>query len=182
MSTFVLICKSFMSSFGDRLREERERLRLNQTELASVGGTTRKSQFNYETDARKPDAEYLAAAACAGVDVLYVLTGERDSGPASSLDAAEQVLLDAYRRCSVEAKRNLIQTAALFSAGLDAGLPVLNAAADSRRGMSNSGSGAVQVGHGGHYSAGPGSQHSSGAGAVNIGSMGAPPVKRRGKQ
>lgn len=35
------------------------------------------AQINYEKGKRKPDAEYLAAIAAAGVDVLYVLTGQR---------------------------------------------------------------------------------------------------------
>ena len=36
----------------------------------------------------------------------------------AELDAAEQVLLDSYRRCGATDKQNLIQTAALLSAGL----------------------------------------------------------------
>lgn len=68
-----------------------------------------------------PDAAYLAALAAAGVDVLYVLTGQRGAGAAS--DPAEQVLLDSYRRCAPAAKTNLIQTAALLSAGLDTAAP-----------------------------------------------------------
>jgi transcriptional regulator with XRE-family HTH domain len=62
---------------GDRLREERERLCLNQTDFAQKGSVTRRSQSHYETGKRSPDAEYLAAISEIGVDVLYVLTGKR---------------------------------------------------------------------------------------------------------
>lgn len=58
----------------------------------------------------------------AGADVLYILTGERNQGVAEVdlLPADERVLVDAYRRCNAEAKRNLIQTASLLSAGMGA--------------------------------------------------------------
>ena len=69
-----------------------------------------------------PSAVQLAALADAGVDVLYVITGERSQGAAEVdlLPADERVLVDAYRRCNADAKRNLIQTAALLSAGMPA--------------------------------------------------------------
>lgn len=65
-----------MSTIGERLREERERLGLSQPAFAEVGGVQKRAQINYEKDERHPDAAYLAAVAEAGVDVLYVLTGQ----------------------------------------------------------------------------------------------------------
>lgn len=65
------------NTIGERLRAERERLRLSQPELGVLGGVQKLAQINYEKDKRKPDAAYLAAVADAGVDVLYVLTGQR---------------------------------------------------------------------------------------------------------
>ena len=110
----------FVPNFFDRLREERERLALSQQALAEKCGVTARSQRNYESGERNPDSAYLAAIAAAGADVLYILTGQRAGGTPSVpvLDAAEQVLLDSYRRCGATAKQNLIQTAALLSAGL----------------------------------------------------------------
>ncbi|WP_295377221.1 helix-turn-helix transcriptional regulator [uncultured Pseudacidovorax sp.] len=98
MGTNVPICKVFMGSIGDRLREERERLGLSQSEFAAKAGTTRKTQFNYETDARRPDADYLAALLGAGVDVLYVLSGQRGiEGVAQrTLRPDQEALLDNY--------------------------------------------------------------------------------------
>lgn len=66
-----------LSTIGERLRQERDRLGLNQTAFAEVGGVQKRAQINYEKDERYPDAGYLAAIAAAGVDVLYVLTGQR---------------------------------------------------------------------------------------------------------
>jgi len=64
-------------SFGDRLREERVRLRLNQTKFGELGGVSKKTQMLYESSERSPDATYLSAIADADVDVSYVLTGNR---------------------------------------------------------------------------------------------------------
>lgn len=125
----------FMSSIGDRLRAERERLGLNQSELAELAGTTRKSQFNYETGARHADTEYLAAAAAAGVDVSYVVTGTR-GGAANPLSAEEQTLIEYFRQASKDVRRAAM--GALLGATLTPGAG----------GMSNSGANAVQVGSG----------------------------------
>lgn len=62
---------------GVRLREERQRLGLNQADFAAIGGVRKLAQFNYEADKRQPDKAYLVALAARGVDVHYVLTGER---------------------------------------------------------------------------------------------------------
>lgn len=70
---------------GDRLKEERERLGFNQTEFAAQAGASKNSQYNYEKGERSPDASYLAAVAEIGVDVLYVVTGERKPYSADSI-------------------------------------------------------------------------------------------------
>ena len=61
---------------GGRLRQERERLGLNQQELALVGGVTRKTQYSYEAGVRQPDTAYLARVAARGVDIAWVVKGE----------------------------------------------------------------------------------------------------------
>lgn len=66
-----------MNKFCDRLREERNRLGLNQSDFAELGGVKLNAQVNYENGSRKPDSGYLAAISNAGVDILYVLTGTR---------------------------------------------------------------------------------------------------------
>ena len=124
-------------NISDRLREERERLGLNQVEFGSIGGVKKLAQINYEKGERHPDSAYLAAIAAAGADVLYILTGQRSSAQPAH-DAAEQVLLDSYRRCSSQARQNLIQTAALLAAGLSGTTGVGGQ-------QVNSASGAVQI-------------------------------------
>jgi len=64
-----------------RLREERERLLLNQGLFAGKVGVSRMSQVNYESGKRSPDADYLQAAFEAGVDIGYVITGKRTDAP-----------------------------------------------------------------------------------------------------
>ncbi|PKL95372.1 MAG: transcriptional regulator [Gammaproteobacteria bacterium HGW-Gammaproteobacteria-8] len=85
-----------MSSMGDRLREERERLKYGQEEFAALAGLHRTAQSRYERDVREPDAGYLAALAPYGLDVLYVLTGQR-TPQASGLSPAEDKMLENYR-------------------------------------------------------------------------------------
>ncbi|WP_122300423.1 helix-turn-helix transcriptional regulator [Pseudomonas syringae] len=65
-----------MPFFGERLREERERLGLSQQELADLCGVTMRSQRNYEKGERQPDTSYLEPFAQAGGDLLYIITGQ----------------------------------------------------------------------------------------------------------
>jgi len=73
-------------NFGDRLREERNRLVLTQTALGQIGGVQGRAQRLYEQGERRPDSDYLAAVAAAGVDVLYVLTGKRSTPVSNPVD------------------------------------------------------------------------------------------------
>lgn len=84
-----------MCTIGARLREERERLSMNQTDFAKIGGVQKRAQVNYESGERYPDASYLAAVAEAKVDVLYVLTGKRLSTPAPAVTSYGQATVTA---------------------------------------------------------------------------------------
>ena len=86
-----------MSGIGDRLREERERLRLSQGNFGEIGGVKANAQGKYESGERFPDAEYLAAVAEKGVDVLYVVTGVRKPARADSLSHEEALILEQFR-------------------------------------------------------------------------------------
>jgi transcriptional regulator with XRE-family HTH domain len=86
------------SSFGKRLREERERLGLSQTEFAQVGGIGRTTQHIYETDIRTPDVGYLEKLRGIGVDVSYLVIGSRQVvASADSLMISYSGLLNIYR-------------------------------------------------------------------------------------
>lgn len=89
---------------GERLKKERVRLGLNQSDFAAIGGAHRKSQGNYELGERYPDAAYLAAIAAAGADIRYIVTGERDGPPPEALSANERELLALYRVASLTGK------------------------------------------------------------------------------
>jgi phage repressor protein C with HTH and peptisase S24 domain len=64
-----------------RLKEERERIGLSQTALAKIGGVGKTTQINYEKGLRSPDSAYLTAVSEEGVDIFYVLKGQRSGTP-----------------------------------------------------------------------------------------------------
>lgn len=68
-----------MSTFAARLREERERLGLNQTAFGEACGVKKLAQLKYEQGASSPDASYLLQARELGVDLNYIFTGARPS-------------------------------------------------------------------------------------------------------
>lgn len=117
----------FLNSIGERLREERERLALSQSQMAALAkdlgakGATRQSQALYEKGEQSPSAAYIAAISTSGADVLYILTGQRAgySAPAAptlevaqeragyaveKLSMREQKMLELYRMSSEEVK------------------------------------------------------------------------------
>jgi transcriptional regulator with XRE-family HTH domain len=64
-------------TLGERLKEERERLKISQEVLGESAGVGRTAQYNYEQGKRSPDADYLIAVAAMGIDVVYLLSGQR---------------------------------------------------------------------------------------------------------
>lgn len=87
--------------FGERLKEERGRLDMSQTQFAAVGGVGKTTQINYESGNRAPDVTYLAAIAKIGVDVLYVVTGERST---MALTQDERDLLERFRAAPINVR------------------------------------------------------------------------------
>ncbi|EDJ8984714.1 transcriptional regulator [Salmonella enterica subsp. diarizonae] len=96
-----------MNSFGFKLKEERERLGLSQTEFAEACGVKRVAQGNYENDKRNPDAAYLMAAAKLGVDVNYLITGVRMTSPYGVVNNADEAEMLAEYREGDEAARDI---------------------------------------------------------------------------
>lgn len=66
-----------MTLIGQRLKEERLRLKLSQSVLGSIGGVETNAQGNYESGSRFPRADYLSRISTTGIDVAYVVTGLR---------------------------------------------------------------------------------------------------------
>lgn len=93
---------------GSRLKEERLRLGMNQTDFAALAGVSKGAQINWEKDVHSPPASVLADYGEAGVDIFYVVTGrrlpaERDmisSQIDSDLEEIELNLLDPKRQAA----------------------------------------------------------------------------------
>ena len=119
-----------MVNIGDRLKEERERLRMTQESFSVAGGAGKRAYIRYEQGERLPDAGFLAALSASGADVLYVLTGRRS---ATALSPEEQTLLSYYRDAPAAVRRAAM--GALVGGALPGGMT-----------MTQSGGG-VQVGH-----------------------------------
>jgi transcriptional regulator with XRE-family HTH domain len=108
-----------MSGIGSRLRKERERLGLSQRAFGEIGGVEANAQGKYESGDRAPKADYLAAIAAKGVDILFVLTGTPTPILVDNLSNAEEKVLGSYRTLHKEdqdAIRRLTVTMAELSA------------------------------------------------------------------
>ena len=75
-----------MPTFADRLRKERQKTGMNQTDFGALGGVAKSAQINYEKGERSPGADYLLALIPYGIDVSYLLTGERVARRSTALD------------------------------------------------------------------------------------------------
>lgn len=84
--------------FGERLKEERGRLGMSQTQFAAVAGVGKTTQINYESGSRAPDVTYLAAVAKIGADVQYIVTGVRST---TALTQDEIDLLEHFRAAPI---------------------------------------------------------------------------------
>lgn len=121
-----------MSSVGERLREERERLGLNQTAFGAIGGVQKQAQLKYEKGERFPDASYLSEVVKIGVDVQYIITGSHTS---TALTDDENQLVTLFRAASLSVK-------AATMAGLAAGgAPLVGSVTNTN---TNSGDGVQQ--------------------------------------
>ena len=76
-----------MNSYCERLRDERDRLGLNQSSFGELSGITKKPQGLYERGEREPDGSYFQAISAAGCDVLYILTGRHEAAGSAPLPA-----------------------------------------------------------------------------------------------
>lgn len=107
---------------GARLKEERERLGFNQPDFAAIACTTKQTLFSWESEHSSPKADQLAAYEAKGVDVYYVLTGQR-VGLATTLSARESTLLENYRVIPEAGKLALDTTSAMMAGSSPAPAP-----------------------------------------------------------
>lgn len=90
---------------GERLREERKKLKMTQAAFSQLGGIGVSALKMYEGNEREPGSRFLAEIANAGADVQYVITGQRAN---VSLTPDEQVLLDGYRALDPMTRRRML--------------------------------------------------------------------------
>ncbi|EHG3076017.1 transcriptional regulator [Salmonella enterica] len=101
-------------SLGARLKEERNRLGFSQSEFAELVGASYKSQLRWEKDESAPGADALSVWAGIGLDVLYVVTGQRSNiaSPHSNIPKMSQEkkeLMDAFDDMSPEQRRAILE-------------------------------------------------------------------------
>ncbi|MEQ6331505.1 helix-turn-helix domain-containing protein [Pseudomonas chengduensis] len=97
------------SSLGDRLKAERERLGYTQTEFADLAGASKRSQIGWEQGRSAPDANALAAWLTEGLDVVFVLSGQRTNVASTRhLPPDEQLLLEVYQGMAAPARKALL--------------------------------------------------------------------------
>lgn len=91
-----------LADVGFRLRQERERLRFSVAAFAERIGVSDRSQRNYESGLRLPDAGYLVEAYKLGADTDFILNGidssRRSLGQVSASIAAERETLEKVLR------------------------------------------------------------------------------------
>jgi transcriptional regulator with XRE-family HTH domain len=89
---------------GERLKEERERLGLSQTAFGRIGGAGKTTVIAWERGDASPNAAFLAKAAEAGVNVVYVVTGSGEPDPAALLPEQERLLVAYFRKASADVR------------------------------------------------------------------------------
>lgn len=101
---------------GQRLRELREGMGLNQTAFADLANSSKRAQIRYE-QGDAPDADYMAALAAAGLDVLYILTGQRSgsAAPAPVLSEGDRILLDNFHAAPAQVQAGIKTTLGAFA-------------------------------------------------------------------
>ena len=104
-----------MKDLGSRLKEERKRLGLSQQDFGSIGGVEANAQGKYESGERIPRSDYLAALGRKGIDIMYVLSGERTPIATDTLNEAERAVITHYRALSEDDREAISQLATSLS-------------------------------------------------------------------
>lgn len=95
------------STFPARVREERERLGLTQTEFGRLGGVSKMAQWQYEQGKHWPTLEYIQnLQASGGIDIVYLVTGNRDSKDRIDWRLLRDAFLLVQRSLASRADRN----------------------------------------------------------------------------
>ena len=115
-------------SVADRFKSERERLALTQPRVADLTGVGKTTVINWEKGLSSPTAVQLSALAEVGLDVLYVITGQRTGGasappPPRAVSEGDRILLDNFHAAPAQVQ-----------AGVKTALGAFASAGSARRG------------------------------------------------
>lgn len=95
------------SGFANRLKEQRKKLGLTQTQIAEICGVSGRMWGDYERGISQPKTEVLFQFRKIGIDVNYVMHGtsnETFRQPEITLSAEEQELLTQFRQLNQDGK------------------------------------------------------------------------------
>jgi len=88
-----------------RLKEERQRLGLTQPDFAKVADASKRTLIDWEKGVSAPNGFQLSALASIGVDVQYIITGQRS---ANSLSSDEAFVLAKIRQATLETRNKIL--------------------------------------------------------------------------
>lgn len=109
-----------MTCLADKIRENRERLGLNQEQLSELVGVSRRSVIAYETSAATPREKTMRKIAEALGVTQYYLTHDDCEDPEAGIDEEPfvQAARDAFGKKGAEQLADLLQkNQALFAGG-----------------------------------------------------------------
>jgi len=91
--------------FCMRLKEERQRLGLTQPDFAKVADASKRTLIDWEKGVSAPNGFQLSALASIGVDVQYIITGQRSS---NCLSSDEAFMLEKISQASLETRNKIL--------------------------------------------------------------------------
>jgi len=114
--------------FYERLRDERDSLGFTQDAMAEKAGISKRSYCAYEAGETAPSAKLLAALAHMGVDVAYLLTGQRAGGaaappPPRAVSEGDRILLDNFHAAPAQVQAGVKTTLGAFAPAAGARAP-----------------------------------------------------------
>lgn len=89
----------FFEKMHERLKNERKRMYLTQTEIAEQCEVSATTYSNYETGKRKPDAKFLQSFSELGGDISYLFTGRKTVG---ALNHNQSLILELFHSLTTE--------------------------------------------------------------------------------
>lgn len=109
-------------SVADRFKSERERLALTQPRVADLTGVGKTTVINWEKGLSSPTAVQLSALAEVGLDVLYVITGQRAGGasappPPRAVSEGDRILLDNFHAAPAQVQAGVKTALGAFASG-----------------------------------------------------------------